>query len=130
MADTLVARGNQLRLFNREACLWGCKFEPLLIQFLCINDTEFTFNIETPEQWTPYVKSQFYRLYTCLELLVEWQTVYLTRSDATERGVSEFFSLRVAPMVKEQAAVELQWLEHLWDHENLFEIWVVRATED
>ena len=26
--------------------------------------------------------------------------------------------------------VELQWLEHLWDHRNLFEIWVVRATED
>ena len=27
------------------------------------------------------------------------------------------------------ATVELQWLEHLWDHGNLFEIWVVRATE-
>ena len=25
--------------------------------------------------------------------------------------------------------VEPQWLEHLWDHGNLFEIWVVRATE-
>ena len=25
--------------------------------------------------------------------------------------------------------VELQWLEHLWDHGNLFEIGVVRATE-
>ena len=25
--------------------------------------------------------------------------------------------------------VELQWLEHLWDHENLFEKWVVWATE-
>ena len=25
--------------------------------------------------------------------------------------------------------VKLQWLEHLWDHGNLFEIWVVRATE-
>ena len=25
--------------------------------------------------------------------------------------------------------VELQWLEHLWDHGNLFEIWVVRVTE-
>ena len=25
--------------------------------------------------------------------------------------------------------VELQWLEHRWDHGNLFEIWVVRATE-
>ena len=25
--------------------------------------------------------------------------------------------------------VELQWLEHLWDHRKLFEAWVVRATE-
>ena len=25
--------------------------------------------------------------------------------------------------------VEPQWLEHLWDHGNLFETWVVRATE-
>ena len=26
--------------------------------------------------------------------------------------------------------VELQWLEHLWDYENLFETGVVRAIED
>ena len=25
--------------------------------------------------------------------------------------------------------VELQWLEHLWDHENLFETGIVRASE-
>ena len=25
--------------------------------------------------------------------------------------------------------VELQWLEHLWDHGNSFETWVVRTTE-
>ena len=25
--------------------------------------------------------------------------------------------------------VELQWLEHLWNHENMFETWVVRASE-
>ena len=25
------------------------------------------------------------------------------------------------------ATVELQWLEHLWDHENMFEARVVRA---
>ena len=25
--------------------------------------------------------------------------------------------------------VKLQWLEHLWDCGNLFEIWVVRDTE-
>ena len=28
-----------------------------------------------------------------------------------------------------QITVELQWVEHLWDHRKLFEIWVVRATE-
>ena len=27
------------------------------------------------------------------------------------------------------STVELQWLEHLWDHENLFETGVVRANE-
>ena len=25
--------------------------------------------------------------------------------------------------------VELQWLEHLWDHKKLFEAWVVQVTE-
>ena len=25
--------------------------------------------------------------------------------------------------------VELQWLEHLWDHGNLFETWLVQSTE-
>ena len=25
--------------------------------------------------------------------------------------------------------VEPQWLEHLWDHGNSFETWVVRATD-
>ena len=24
---------------------------------------------------------------------------------------------------------ELQWLEHLWNHENMFEVGVVRADE-
>ena len=28
-----------------------------------------------------------------------------------------------------QITVELQWLEHLWDHENLFETGEVRANE-
>ena len=27
------------------------------------------------------------------------------------------------------STVELQWLEHVWDHENMFETWVVRAKE-
>ena len=28
-----------------------------------------------------------------------------------------------------QNTVELQWLEHIWDHENVFETGVVRANE-
>ena len=28
-----------------------------------------------------------------------------------------------------QNTVELQWLEHLWNHENMFETGVVRANE-
>ena len=30
---------------------------------------------------------------------------------------------------KHENTVELQWLEHLWDHENMFETGVVRANE-
>ena len=32
-------------------------------------------------------------------------------------------------MGKGQNTVKLQWLEHLWDHENVLEEGVVRATE-
>ena len=32
-------------------------------------------------------------------------------------------------MVLYEYTVEPQWIEHLWDHGNLFETWVVRATE-
>ena len=37
-----------------------------------------------------------------------------------------------APMVSLSlltCTVELQWLEHLWDHENMFETGVIRANE-
>ena len=30
---------------------------------------------------------------------------------------------------KKRYTVELQWLEHLWNHENKFETGVVRANE-
>ena len=30
---------------------------------------------------------------------------------------------------QDQSTVELQWLEHPWNHENMFEIGVVRANE-
>ena len=31
--------------------------------------------------------------------------------------------------VRQTRTVELEWLEHLWDHENMFETRVVRANE-
>ena len=42
---------------------------------------------------------------------------------------------KMLPLVCEASAsniiitVELQWLEHLWNHENMFETGVVRANE-
>ena len=35
----------------------------------------------------------------------------------------------ILPTVKILHTVELQWLEHLWDHENEFETGVVRGNE-
>ena len=32
-------------------------------------------------------------------------------------------------LIQAEKTVELQWLEHLSDHENMFEIGVVRANE-
>ena len=36
---------------------------------------------------------------------------------------------RVVSIKVDGYTVELQWLEHLWAHENLFETGVVRANE-
>ena len=35
----------------------------------------------------------------------------------------------MAAEIKYAYTVELQWLEHLWNHENMFETGVVRANE-
>ena len=32
-------------------------------------------------------------------------------------------------IIVEAITVQLQWLEHLWDHENIFETGVARAKE-
>ena len=54
------------------------------------------------------------------------QTVGLQRLILTVTCIhfKEYFSIWT-PI----STVELQWLEHLWDHRKLFETWVVRATE-
>ena len=46
-------------------------------------------------------------------------------------AVYNFFSecVSIALTIMSQNTVELQWLEHLWDHENMFETGVVRANE-
>ena len=45
-----------------------------------------------------------------------------------ERSTTEYI-INVR-LLDETHTVKLQWLEHLWDCGHLFEIWVVRATED
>ena len=49
------------------------------------------------------------------------------------RMLQDTFSLGAAQVKYQQYqlhnTVEPQWLEHPSDHENLLEIWVVRATE-
>ena len=35
----------------------------------------------------------------------------------------------IATLTNCRTTVELQWLEHIWDYENLFETGVVRAIE-
>ena len=60
--------------------------------------------------------------------------VVRSASQSTEFFYShETFSSDAAPNYKhvkyETHTVELQWLEHLWDHRKLLETWVVRATE-
>ena len=38
-------------------------------------------------------------------------------------------SLNAGRLYPTQTTVELQWLEHLWDHKNYFETGVVPANE-
>ena len=39
------------------------------------------------------------------------------------------YTIGVESDLSEAYTVELQWLEHLWDHDNLFETGVVRVNE-
>ena len=48
------------------------------------------------------------------------------------QGISGFSRTRFNPicsLICNDITVKLQWLEHIWDHGNLFERWVVRANE-
>ena len=50
----------------------------------------------------------------------------------TEHVLRVYFSLPLSALQIMESipnTVELQWLEHLWDHENEFETGVVRANE-
>ena len=50
-----------------------------------------------------------------------------------KRALGEFHKFRLIRRKKRQrvvpSTVELQWLEHLWHHEIMFETGVVRANE-
>ena len=45
----------------------------------------------------------------------------------SEKGID--LSLKSNKSVTCQNTVKLQWLEHLWDYENMFETGVLRANE-
>ena len=49
--------------------------------------------------------------------------------DMTLRYTALIESVRATVLRAEIFTVDLQWLEHVWDRGNVFEIWVVRATE-
>ena len=44
-------------------------------------------------------------------------------------GVAAITTTSATTSTTTTTTVELRWLEPLWDHENLFKTWVVRATE-
>ena len=58
------------------------------------------------------VRPRFHRKKSLLFALMPWKVKYYT----------ELNDLRII-------TVELQWLEHLWDHENVFQTEVVRGNE-
>ena len=60
--------------------------------------------------------------YRCLLFLILRKTNTRQSSYNTRLCKYDYLELRIY-------TVERQWLEHLWDHGNLFETWVVRATE-
>ena len=51
-----------------------------------------------------------------------------SRGDVENRRQNSGFERLPRYLVNVNTA-ELQWLEHIWDHENLFETGVVRANE-
>ena len=44
-------------------------------------------------------------------------------------ALNTFLTLRNKESISSKTTVELQWLKHLWNHENKFETGVVRADE-
>ena len=61
-----------------------------------------------------------YRIFYCPEFFVS-KNLLLSEINRTMQSFFTFHCI--------QHTVECQWLEHLWDHDNLFEIWVFWATE-
>ena len=54
----------------------------------------------------------------------------MNKQKVTKRNTTSifiYFSLRMIQAILN--TVKPQWLEHLWDHGNLLESWVVRASK-
>ena len=56
-------------------------------------------------------------------------TTWLSKQESGMKTVLFVNTARVFETVTTTDTVELQWLEHLWDHENYFETGVVRTNE-
>ena len=70
----------------------------------------------------------------CLQIVQSFffRNINLIKPDIAkiENGLFHFIVGRVYSVFNGlTGTVEPQWLEPLWDHGNLFETWVVRATE-
>ena len=54
----------------------------------------------------------------------------MLKASGIQTGISELEEFKfIVIIAKSPYTVELQWLERLWDHENMFETVVVQANE-
>ena len=67
----------------------------------------------------------------CTDAKMNWCETFRSRSDIPDcaRAVILIPHRNAVFVQVHFTTVEPQWLEHLWNHGNLFQIWVVRATE-
>ena len=60
----------------------------------------------------------------------KFESVFIGSAFLDESNWKQILSIRDPnSLIRDSNTVELQWLEHLWDHQNMFETGVVRANE-